>query len=125
MSQSEGNYTGDWLKYETAPEVGYCRDVVTIDNGLDLVSGTVLGKITSGGKYVKLNPDASDGSQTAAGILLYDVAAASAEVEGVVLARGPAVVVNDKLTWTADTNLDQAASRVLLEALGIQVRDGV
>lgn len=42
---------------------------VTIAGGVLLPSGTVLGKLTASGKYVKSLDTASDGSQTAVAIL--------------------------------------------------------
>ncbi len=48
-------------------------------------AGTVLGKITDSGKYTKLNPAATDGSQIAAAVLIKTVvvAANSDSSEGV------------------------------------------
>ncbi|NEX17981.1 MAG: hypothetical protein C1943_15520 [Halochromatium sp.] len=49
------------------------REEVTVLSGEDLVSGTVLGKITIGGKYVAYDDDGTDdGRRDAAGVLLYD-----------------------------------------------------
>ena len=52
---------------------------VTIASGQNLVRGTVLGKITSGGKYVKSLSASSDGSQTPDAILLEDCDASEAD----------------------------------------------
>lgn len=127
--QTERKTPGDWLKFEE--EGRYCRETVTILAGSgsdrELVSGTVLGKITSGGKYVALNPDASDGSQNAAGILFESITAIDGTDNpgGVAIVRGPAVVSLAGLTWTSDTDLDQDVAVAQLEVLGIQVREGV
>lgn len=62
---------------------------VTIASGQGvLVRGTALGKITSGGKWVKSLSASSDGSQVIRGILLHDVDATSADAEAIVGRRG-------------------------------------
>lgn len=125
--QTEGQYTGDWLRSEA--QGSRSREEVTILAGSgsdrELTSGMVLGKITSGGKYVQLNPDASNGSQNAAGILLNDVTALNGhDAKATIIARD-AEVSGAGLTWSDDTDLDQDAAEAQLEALGIQVREGV
>lgn len=123
---TEGKYPSDWLKWEE--DGNYSREVVTIlaGSGSDrvLTSGMVLGKITSGGKFVQLNPDASDGSQNAAGVLLFDTTAPDGvDAEATVIVRD-AIVSDNGLVWTTDTNLVEATSVAQLEVLGIQVREG-
>lgn len=51
------------------------RDVVTVAAGAapGLVPGTILGKLTAGGNYVRWNPAGADGSQNVAGVL-YEAA---------------------------------------------------
>lgn len=62
---------------------------ITIASGQGaLVRGTVLGKITSGGKYVKSLSASSDGSQTPDMILVEDVDATSGDASAIVYARG-------------------------------------
>jgi len=56
------------------------RIPITIASGNSLSAGTVLGKITASGKYGPYNDAASDGRQTAVGILGEDVDAANADV---------------------------------------------
>lgn len=58
---------------------------VTVKSGAGaLTRGTVLGRITSGGKYLKSLSAASDGSEVPDVILLEDVDATSADKEAVV-----------------------------------------
>lgn len=122
--QTQGNMIGDWLKWEE--DNLYSREVVTLLAGAgDLVSGTVLGKITGSGKYVQFDDTAGDGSEAAAAVLLLDTdASGSSDVEATVILR-EAIVSADGLTWptTADT-AETAAAVAQLEALGIQVREG-
>jgi len=128
-TQTERKYTGDWLKDEVLPNSRFCRDNVTLKStgsAITIVSGTVLGKITSGGKYVAHDPDASDGSQTAAGILYETTAVpASGDMVAPAIVRGPCIVSNDGLTWSDDTDLDQAAAIATLKTLNIIVREGL
>lgn len=60
---------------------------VTIDTGV-LVRGTVLGKVTSGGKYIKSASAAMDGSQTPDAILAEDVDATAADKEAMAYFTG-------------------------------------
>jgi hypothetical protein len=62
-------------------------DIVTIDTGV-LVRGTLLGKITTGGKYVLCNSANADGSQNPVAILAEDVDATSADVNATVYLSG-------------------------------------
>src|SRR6185503_16929297 len=110
-TQTEGQYAGDWLKYEVDPHSRVCREEITIlaGSGADrvLASGTVLGKLTSGGKYVMLDPDASNGAEDAAGILLNAITAPDVvDAQGVAIVRGPCVVSAAGLVWTEDTDLN-------------------
>lgn len=60
---------------------------VTIDTG-NLVRGTLLGKVTSGGKYIKSLSGASDGSQVPDAILAEDADATSADKEAMAYFTG-------------------------------------
>lgn len=128
---SELKTPGDWLKYELDPESRYCREEVTLlSSGTEytIQSGTVLGKVTATGKYRAQQPDnpAAEGTNVSRGILLYTaVVPAAGDYVATAIVRGPAVVSNDGLFWSADTDLNQAAAIVELEALNIQVREGV
>ncbi|MBU1080914.1 MAG: head decoration protein [Spirochaetes bacterium] len=64
-------------------------DSVTILTGQGILTrGTVLGKITASGKYIKSLSGASDGSQTPACILAETVDATSADAPAVVYLSG-------------------------------------
>ena len=77
-------FTPDKLLAGDYPAV---TDTVTIDTGV-LARGTVLGKITTGGKYIKCDSAASDGSQNPVAILAEDVDATSADVQATVYLSG-------------------------------------
>lgn len=62
---------------------------ITIASGQGVLKrGTVLGKITASGKYVKSLSASSDGSQTPDLILAEDVDATSADAQALAYARG-------------------------------------
>jgi hypothetical protein len=119
-------YIGDWLKFEERNL--YCRHAVTILSGQKLVSGTVLGVVTASGKYVAFDGSQGDGRQTAAGILVFDVDASAtgtnADTQGTIIARGPATINPNQLTWLAAQTAYVAAALASLLALGIVAGTG-
>lgn len=118
----EPNRLGDWLKYEE--DNLYSRDQVTVVAGQNLKSGTVVGKITASGKLTQLAPGASDGSENAAGVLLFDVDASAADAPGVIIARH-AVCADKALVWPAGiTSPQKTAAIAQLKVLGVLVREG-
>ena len=88
------------------------RENVTLLSGQNLKAGAVLGKITASGKYKEFNPDAGDGAETAAAILLIDSDASAgdkqvavidclAEVLSALLLWGSGVDTGEKTTALA------------------------
>lgn len=115
---------GAYLKYE-AP-MNYSREEVTVAAGQNLVAGTVVGRISASGEYVAWNPAATDGSQTAAGILLADVDASAAAAPGIIVARHAIVVDADNLVWPGTpTQAQKDAAIAELKSLGILARKTV
>jgi hypothetical protein len=120
--QSEPNRLGDWLKFEE--DNLYSRDEVTVISGQNLATGTVVGIITASGKATQLAPAASDGSETAAGVLLHSVDASASDQPGVIIARH-AICSAHGLVWPASiTGPQKAAALSQLKSLGIVVREG-
>lgn len=118
---TESNRIGDVLKREFEPLLN--RETVTLISGQNLKCGAVLGKITAGGKYTLHAGGASDGSQNAAGVLLFDCDASAADAKCVVLARGPAVVSDGALIFAGGvTAPHRAAAIAALATLGIVAR---
>ena len=119
---TEGRHAGGFLVWEVLRD--YTRETVTIASGAGkLEPGTVMGKITTGGKYTGLAPAATNGSQTATGILWAGVDASAADVPGVVILRGPAIVNRHDLVWPVGaTEAQIAAATTALGALGIVLR---
>lgn len=112
----------DILTWEV--DQNYSREVVTIASGRWLPIGTVLGKITASGLYVALNPAATDGSQTAAAVLLADVDA-YADIPALAAMR-MGILKASGLGWPAGITPEQKAAAISqLQALGLLVRDTV
>lgn len=124
-AKTEGRHPGEFLLSEAN---GYrSRETVTILGGYGgsgiVPAGTVLGKITSGGKYQPSPATGSDGSQIGIAVLMYPVDATEADVEAVVIARD--AEVNGKvLSYAAsvDDGSKKAAKATQLAAVGIIVR---
>lgn len=115
-----GRQTGEFLVSEANGRLS--REVVTVAAGADLVPGTVLGQVTAGGAYAALNTAAVDGSEVAAAVLYDHAYAASAAVEGVIVARLAEVRGSD-LEWPDGiTEGDKAAAIAELAANNIIVR---
>ena len=119
---TEGKHAGGFLVWEVLRD--YTRETVTIASGAGkLEPGTVLGKITTGGKYTGLVPAATNGSQNAAGILWAGVDASAADAPGVVVLRGPTRVNQHELVWPdGATEAQITAATTALAALGIILR---
>ena len=113
---TEGIHTGEFLRSQADGTRSIDQVTVTVAGGAGHVSGTVLGKITASGKYLAYLDSASDGSQTAAAILLSDL-------KGVANGDVKAVIVNADAEVEAAllTGLD-ANARADLLALGIKCR---
>lgn len=119
---TEGKHAGGFLVWEVLRD--YTRDTVTIASGAGkLEPGTVLGKITTGGKFTALAPAATNGSQSAAGILWDAADASTADAAAVVLLRGPAIVNRHEITWPdGATEAQITAATTALATIGIILR---
>ena len=119
---TEGKHTGGFLVWEVLRD--YTRETVTIASGAGkLEPGTVLGRITTGGKYTSFAPGASNGSQNASGILWDSVDASAADAPGVVLLRGPAIANRHDLVWPdGATETQITTATTALASIGIILR---
>ncbi len=119
---TEGKHAGGFLVWEVLRD--YTRETVTIASGAGQPEpGTVLGKITTGGKYTVFAPAATNGSQNAAGILWAGVDASAADALGVVLLRGPAIVNRHEIVWPEGaTEAQITAATTALATMGIILR---
>jgi hypothetical protein len=121
---TEGLNLGDLLKYE-APNL-YSRDQVTVAAGQVLALGAVVGVVTASSKVKAVDPSATDGSQTSAGVLIQAVDANLADRDdGLIVARH-AIVADHALVWpTGITVAEKKSASAQLKALGILVRKGI
>lgn len=92
------------------------RETITVATGQNLVTGTVLGKITADGKYAAYANGASDGTETAVGILLSDTDATSEDVEAVMIARMSEVAEEDLTGLDADARADLQNVSIIVRA---------
>ncbi|WP_342640931.1 head decoration protein [Rhodoligotrophos ferricapiens] len=126
MAYQTLSYKVDSDVVKTEGKNRYSRDEVILASGSPALEvGTVLGMVTTTGKYEQLDPAASDGTQTARAILLEKTPALSADRRVVVLARA-AEVVSQALIWPAGINATQKATALAsLDGRGIVARNGV
>jgi len=126
---TESNRLSAVVMQELWPESGYTRTLVTVnDTAATLAIGTVLGKVTSGGKYKVAVETAVDGSKVADAIVIQETAVpGSTDTKVLVLIKGPAVIKKSGLILDASYNDDTKKNAIYaaLEAKGIQVNDAV
>ncbi|UXX40341.1 head decoration protein [Wolbachia endosymbiont of Oryzaephilus surinamensis] len=120
-SITEQNNLGDLLKYEASSL--YSRDQITVAKGQNLKLGTVVG--CDKDNMIKIiNPTATDGTQTAIGVIISDVNAGE-NTKGVIITR-IAILADHAVVWPANITEEQKAAAIKqLEARGIIVRKGV
>lgn len=125
---TENKRLSNWLKWEIGREVGFSRNEVVInDVAGDLITGTVLGKVSATGKYKVAKETATDGSQIPAGILVYDTKVANATDIKVAILDKTAIVGKKGIILDATYNNDvkKNAAYAALEARFINVVDQV
>lgn len=98
------------------------REEIVIIDGQDLEVGTVLGKITTSGKYTQVDLAAADGSEDAVAVLWDSVVADGVDVNAAAHVRD-CEVLGAELVYPdgADAN-DIDTINASLEAVGIIVR---
>lgn len=101
----------------------FTRSPVTIVSGAgNLVAGTVLGKITTGGKYQPSPDTGSDGSQVAVAILATPVDATAADQAAMAVVVGPALVDPAYLTYASSVNNDAKKQAKLTQLAAVNIR---
>lgn len=119
---NEGVYAGEFLISELPGKISRDEATVTVPAATELVPGTVLGKLSATGKYVPYDDSASDGRETAAGILYAKVentGGAPADKIGVVINFGAEVTEADLVF---EEGVDEDGAIADLAALGIKAR---
>ena len=115
------NTVGQFVKYE-APN-NYSREDVTVLSGQNLAAGTVVGR-NADNKITAYTPGASDGTQSAIGVLVEGVNATSGDKPGVIIARHAICVDKTGLVWgsAVTTDAHKNTGVAALKALGIICR---
>lgn len=117
---TEGRHPAEFIVSEGNGRLS--RDTVVVASGANLEPGTVVGKITASGKVAALSPSASDGAETAYGVLMYPAKATSDDARVVAIVR-VAEVNGNLLVWPEGITDNQKAAAVAdLEARGIVLR---
>ncbi|KPB01366.1 head decoration protein [Ahrensia marina] len=97
------------------------RDTITIAAGAgDLDAGTVLGQVSSSKEYVPADPDAVDGSEVAAAVLLYRTDASVNSAKAVALVRD-AEVKKPVLIFGAGFTTDELKTTAQLQLINIGI----
>jgi hypothetical protein len=112
----EANHGTEWLVRGTTPATPDTV-TVTVSGSTPWESGQLLGRVTATGKYVKYDPAATNGSQTAVGVLWSTLPPVAGDVRTGVLLR------TAEVTSTKLIGLDMPA-RASLTTAGILVREG-
>lgn len=81
---TQGYLTGEFLISEAPGDRSRSTVTVTVTGNTALPSGTVLGKITATGKFIKYSDAAADGSQTAVGVLLNALPGVNGDYQAVI-----------------------------------------
>jgi hypothetical protein len=116
------NHLGDLLKHEASNL--YSRDQITVAKGQNLNLGTVVGYSVEDNVIKIVNPTATDGTQTAIGIITSDVNAKE-NTKAVVITR-IAMLEYHAVVWPAGITEEQKASAMKqLEVRGVIIRKGV
>ena len=117
---NETSNLADLIKFEEE-SLFYSRNSETVGSGQNFGLGAVVGRKTVDGKIYALNPAATDGTQTAIGVLIEPVDATLTDKTGLILARH-AIVADKVIVWPAGiTNLQKAAAITQLDARGILI----
>lgn len=119
---SENPRLTNWLKREMWAEQGFCRKAVVANEAAATTyeSGTVLGLVTADDKYVRYDDTATDGSETAAAIVIEEAELeAGTDKTVLVLVKGPAIVADGGLVFK--DGVDKAAAYASLEDKDINV----
>ncbi|MFP3015465.1 MAG: head decoration protein [Wolbachia sp.] len=120
---TEQNNLGDLLKYEASNL--YSRDQITVAKGQNLKLGAVVAKKTEDGFIRVLNPTATDGTQTAIGVITSDVNSKDGDTKAIIITR-IALLADHAVVWPANITEEQKAAAIKqLEERGIIIRKGV
>ncbi|WP_264711512.1 MULTISPECIES: head decoration protein [unclassified Wolbachia] len=119
---TEQNNLGDLLKYEASSL--YSRDLIAVAKGQNLKLGTVVGRDKDNMIKV-INPTATDGTQTAIGVITSDVNSKDGDTKAIIITR-IALLADHAVVWPANITEEQKTAAIKqLEGRGIIIRKGV
>jgi hypothetical protein len=107
---TEGRHAAEFVLNEDGGSLS--RDTIEIDESQDIVPGEVLGKVTASGKYLVLNPTATDGSEKAAALPLYGAKTGLGESTKIAGITRLAKVNGKLLTWPVGITAEQKAAAI-------------
>ena len=116
----EGVRQSDWLLFEESDISRYSRDNITLAaSTVAMPTGSVLGKVSATGKFAAYDNAATDGTQSAVGILTENHPASLVDHSASAIVRF-ARVAPGGLSFKAGTSAaDKAAALIELGAAGI------
>lgn len=118
---TESPHLGDLLKYEA--DHYYSRDLLEVAPRQDLKMGTVIA--LKDNLLAPFKPQADDGSQNPAGVLLEDVKTVSQKGKAFCLARH-GIVLEEALIWPEDIEAEEIEKALVdLKSLGLLTRKGL
>ena len=118
VTKVQGIQPYEWLLTESAGSMSRSQVTVTIAGGVALPHGTVVGKITATGKYIKAVDGAADGSMVNVAILCNDLEGVNGDKPAVVIDQGAELFGAMLNNGAGATALQKAA----LVARGLKVR---
>lgn len=122
---TEGRRTAEFLVSEASYYRSRDGETITVPANTTYEPGTIMGKITASGKFVRHDAGASDGSQNEAGVLyagLTNDTGSGVDMAGTIIARD-AEINSAELTYEAGADAAQiTTSNAALVALGLIVR---
>ncbi len=124
MLKTEGKHAGEFLVSEAPGTLSRDKVTVTVPANTTLEPGSVLGKITATGKYVRYDDSLATGAEVAKGVLyneLENETGAPVDVETTIVNLNAEVRKAD-LVWLDEAN-DETPGLADLLALGIKARE--
>ena len=120
MPYEEPARTGEFILSEA--NGARSRENITMAQGHALQPGTVLGIVSASGEYAPFNPTATDGTETAAGILYDEVDSTDGVVAAVAVVRDAEINGNHLIWPVGITDAQKAAAIASLRGTGIILR---
>lgn len=114
---TQGRHALSFMLQPGDPNISF--DNVTLVAGNILPPGSVVGKLTAGGKFTTYNNSNSDGSNIAAGVLCYAADSTDGDVAVVVAVRMCEVIADELKFPSGTSGSDITAALADLTAIGV------